>query len=467
MKASEFIAATLLIAGAGSSFAAANPVNPLYHSPTALVIDRSGAHLYAADKTASQIVEMDLRGGKATHNIPLPGHPTGIAFNLAEDRLYVTAEAPANSVYIVNLKDRKVESVLPVGHEPTAPVLSADGSTLYVCNRFDNDVSIVDLNSIGLSTIALKQKREVKRIPVVRQPIAAELTADGKWLVVGNAEPAGRATDASVASAVSLIDTQRGEVAANIRLPNGGVSIRGVAVSPDNRFAFVSHVLARNRVPATQLEEGWLAASAVTVIDLENRWRIGTFLLDQTHRGAGNPWGLAVTGDGRKLCVNLAGVHEMAIVELPRLLEELEKLRTGATSTAGSQVLQVGYRAGGGQPDTDMTFLQPYLNRIHLRGSGPRPIVIRGDRVYAGMYFTGTVEPVDLDSSVPTPDVLRLGSQPLESFARRGERRWVELGPYKRRNWKFKKYEEPVVFRSDASCHVDRAFPNSRRLCSV
>lgn len=32
-----------------------------------------------------------------------------------------------------------------VGHTAMAPMLSADGKTLYVCNRFDNDVSVIDL----------------------------------------------------------------------------------------------------------------------------------------------------------------------------------------------------------------------------------------------------------------------------------------------------------------------------------
>ena len=392
------------MATALTRFAAARGPGDLpYHSPTALAMDAAGRYLYAADKTAAQIVQVDVRSGKVMRRIALPCQPTGLALNGAANRLYVTAETPANAVYVLNLASGNLDSVMPAGHGPGAPALSADGSVLYVCNRFDHDVSV----------IGLAAKREITRVPVVREPGSAALTPDGKWLVVGNAEPAGPATASQVAAVVSLIDTGRNQLAASIHLPNGGMAVRGVAVSPDSRYAFVSHVLARNRVPATQLEEGWLAASAVTVIDLEARTRLGTFLLDQTHRGAGNPWGIAVSEDGRKLCVSLAGVHELAVIDLPGVIEKLK-------ASGAVRIQPASYRPVGA-PDTDFTFMRSYLKRIHLQGRAPRPVLIRGGRAYAGMYFSGSIESIDLDGAPVKPQLFPLGPQPVQNEARRGE----------------------------------------------
>ena len=47
-----------------------------------------------------------------------------------------------------------------------APVLSPDGKTLFVCNRFNNDISVLDLET----------GKEQCRIPVQREPVAAALT---------------------------------------------------------------------------------------------------------------------------------------------------------------------------------------------------------------------------------------------------------------------------------------------------
>ena len=243
---------------------------PLYHSPIALVADSAGSRLYVMDHTASQVIEMDTNTSKVIRTIPLPGRPTGAALNKSANRLYVTADVPANSIFVVDLNTGKTDSTLDAGHGPTAPVLSADESLLYVCNRFDNNVSVIDL----------REKREVKQIPVIREPSAAALSPDGNLLVVGNQKPVGSAKAPDFASAISVIEAHTNSVSATIPLPNGSGSIRGVAISPDSRYAFVSHLLGRSHVPATQLEQGWLNTNAFSVIDLEHKRRLNTMMLD-------------------------------------------------------------------------------------------------------------------------------------------------------------------------------------------
>ena len=54
----------------------------------------------------------------------------------------------------------------PGGAYPGGRGVDPEGTTLYVCNQFDHDVSVVDL----------VDGREVARIPVRREPVAAALT---------------------------------------------------------------------------------------------------------------------------------------------------------------------------------------------------------------------------------------------------------------------------------------------------
>ena len=61
---------------------------------------------------------------------------------------------------------QRIVKRIPAGHTAMAPVLSPDDRRLYVCNRFDNDVSIIELSS----------GRELRRVRVEREPVAAALT---------------------------------------------------------------------------------------------------------------------------------------------------------------------------------------------------------------------------------------------------------------------------------------------------
>ena len=60
--------------------------------------------------------------------------------------------------------------------------------------------------------------------------------------------------------------------------------VRGVAVGPDGRWAFVAHTHGRVNLPTSQLERGWVNTNALTVIDLKQRRRYVTLLLDTVQR---------------------------------------------------------------------------------------------------------------------------------------------------------------------------------------
>jgi hypothetical protein len=42
-------------------------------------------------------------------------------------------------------------------------------------------------------------------------------------------------------------------------------------VSPDGRFAYVTHTLGRYQLPTTQLERGWMNTNALSIIDVGRR----------------------------------------------------------------------------------------------------------------------------------------------------------------------------------------------------
>jgi YVTN family beta-propeller protein len=353
-------------------------------SPTALATARNGATLYVGCATDARVQVLDSAQGSVVRSISTPGPVTGIALSPDYAKIYITA---GNTVLV-----RPGARSIPAGHGATGPALSPDGKLLYVCNRFDNDVSMSDTSS----------GRLLKRIPVTREPVSAALTSDGRNLLVANALPAGRSDVSVVAAEISIIDTTQRRVTGTIALPNGSTGLREIRISPDGRRAVVTHLLGRFFVPSTQADRGWIETNAISILDVAGRKRIGTVLLDEIDRGAANPWGIAWSGGGKSLLVTHAGTHEVSIIDWAALEEKL------AAATR--------------DPADDLAFLLGIRRRISLAGNGPRAIVIDGNHVWVAGYFSDTIESIDLDAAAPRAKVTLQLSHAEETTVRKGEK---------------------------------------------
>ncbi|MDR3410023.1 MAG: cytochrome D1 domain-containing protein, partial [Formivibrio sp.] len=188
--------------------------------------------MFIACASASQVLCLDEASGKIS-SITLPLPPSGLSLSSDESKLFVTCAGPQSKISIVDLKKQRIVATFPGGHTATAPVLSLDGKTLYICNQFDNDVSVIDLAA----------KRELCRIGVRREPVAADIMKDGKFLLVANQLPAGRADMETIAAVVSVIDLAKRKVVKELHLPNGSGSLKDIRISPDGKFAAVTHIV--------------------------------------------------------------------------------------------------------------------------------------------------------------------------------------------------------------------------------
>jgi DNA-binding beta-propeller fold protein YncE len=251
-----------------------------YLSPTALAATGDGQTLFIACANSRQILYWDVVGRKVVHNVTLPLPPSGLTLSPDNARLYVTCAAPESRVCVVDVASHKIVGTIQAGHTAQAPVLSPDGQTLYVCNQFDNDVSVIDLGVMGAGSGKHVQRGlgpaktgwkpvppwVVRRIPVQREPVAAAITPDGQFLLVANQLHAGRADVDYVAAVVSVIDTARAKVVKELLLPNGSGSLKDLRVSPDGRYAAVTHLIARYKRTPARVDRGWMHVNAVTII---------------------------------------------------------------------------------------------------------------------------------------------------------------------------------------------------------
>jgi YVTN family beta-propeller protein len=284
-----------------------------------------------------------------------------------------------------------------------APVLSLDGKTLYVCNRFDNDVGVIDLVA----------GKEVCCIAVEREPVAAALTKDGKFLLVANLLPAGRADVSYVAAVVSVIDTASRTVIKELKLPNGSASLNDIRVSPDGQYAVVTHIVGRFSRLTTHVTGGWMNANALTLIDLPTLTIHGTMLLDDSFQGAANPWSVAWSSDGATLVVTHAGTHDVSVIDFSKWLAQLPTLPANY-DPAKVAASEVGSKPVYEQPDNLPFFAANSRVRVKLPAGdlGPRAVVVVGHMAYMANYFSDTLSVIDL--SAPH---LKVKSIPLGTLA--------------------------------------------------
>jgi YVTN family beta-propeller protein len=381
-------------------------------SPTALVAGKDGRSLFVACASANEVLRIDAQTRKVTATFTMPSPPNGLAISGDGSKLFITFAATESWICVVDVVSGKMTRRMRVGDTVMAPVLCPDNQTLLVCNRFDNDVRVIDLGS----------GQETGHIQVQREPVAATLSSKGKYLLVANMLPTGRADAENISAAVSVVDWTSKKVVKELPLPDGSFSLNDIRTSPDGKFALVTHILARYHLPATDVERGWMNANALSIIDLTKMEILNTVLLDDVEQGAANPWGIAWSADSRTAVVTHAGTHEVSIIDFPKLLAKLSALPTVLKDTLSADY-GTAARVQADVPN-DLTFLVSLRKRVKLSATdrGPRAVAIIGNQAYVANYFSDTLSVVDISSSSNSvPVSIPLGPPHALSTVRQGE----------------------------------------------
>jgi len=392
---------SILIVSAFFAFKANPEIKSDIVLPTSIAISNDNKKLFVGDKESGKIWVIDLKSEKVIKEIKLPFSPSSIKM-LDESKLLAVGGGCDGKLVVLDNISGKILSTIEVGHTPEDIAIDRSTKIVYVCNQFTNDVSVIDLSG----------KKEIKRIPVQREPLSLALTPDQKYLFVTNQLPVGPSTNSIVSAEVSVISTVDKKLIKNIILPNGSTGLKDICISPDGKYAYLPHILAKFQLPTTQLDRGWMNTNVLSIIDVKAQKLFKTILLDDVDMGAANPWGIIVTNDGKYLCISHAGTHEVSVISRVALHEKLN-----------NNYLNDPYYGNNdsGNVINDFIFLTDIRKRIKLKGNGPRLMATANNIIYIAEYFSGSIGIVNAGSQYVRARSVYLGDNSRRNIEQFGE----------------------------------------------
>lgn len=112
--------------------------------PAGLALSRDDRLLYVAENLADSLAVLDLASGKVIQRLPAGRYPYGVTVG-PDGTVYASAWGGYEVRSWRPAGDRlEAAATIPVGRHPSALLLSADGSRLYVASASTDRISVVD-----------------------------------------------------------------------------------------------------------------------------------------------------------------------------------------------------------------------------------------------------------------------------------------------------------------------------------
>jgi len=192
-------------------------IDGFFPRPHAIAIHPAGRYFYAASLAVNQMAAYDMETGQL-ELIDLPGAThTFVQFAISPDGNTLVATAQlTGQLLIFDTSDParpRFAGSVELGHQPWHPVMTADGGRVYVGNKDDNTISVVDLASRSVIKVIAHE--------ALAQPHGSAMSPDGRTVYISNrntgpSEGHGHDAEAEHAGRVVAIDTGSNEVVAVI-----------------------------------------------------------------------------------------------------------------------------------------------------------------------------------------------------------------------------------------------------------
>ena len=336
------------------------------------ITDRAGKKIWTVDRKTGKVL------GKQSFSSPI----NDLLLD-GNGRLWAISDGKNGMLYELNQDDLKILSSVPLGYSPSAMTFNEKTGTLWITQRFNNELWEIDPVS----------KEVLSRIDTGREPVDVVSVRDGDNMLVFNNLPAMASTDFPVTTHVDVIDVAEKKVANRIMLVNGSTDARAITVSPDGQYAYVTHLVGRFQLPTNQVDRGWMSTNAMSIINLVDLTHETTILLDTPQRGAANPSTIETSPDGKYIIIALSGTHELCFIDRLALHERLAAVKRGEKVVPSVEKWE--------DLPNDAGFLYGIREFVPAGGNGTRGFTFGCDgKVVATNYFSGSITEIDNNGKI-------------------------------------------------------------------
>lgn len=280
-------------------------------SPSGLAVSPDGKRLYVAASGSSRLLEVDLATQEVARAVPLPGSPHAVAVS-GDGRRVAVSIRHLDQVLLLDADTLSPVAAVPAV-EPVGVKLSRDGARLFVANASSDQVAIVRPEGGEPS----------RRVTAGNEPfgIAHSETTDLLAVVNRAADPVGPGE--VPASELTLVSGRQGRVLER-RILTSALMGESVALSSGGDFALAPVIRVRNLLPLTQVARGAVMNSTLVFAETRAGGRTVQLPLDEVNAYFADPAGIALTPDDRLAFVAHGGARVLTAVdvaEVRRLVE--------------------------------------------------------------------------------------------------------------------------------------------------
>ena len=321
----------------------AKVMNETYVSPYNLTISEDGNTLYVVGQESNEIVMVDPVRERVIDKIQVGERPHTIVLSKDGQTAYVSNQW-ADNIYLIDLENKQIFDTLTGGAGPAGVVLSPEEDYLWCVNSYSSDISVFDLNT----------HKEQRRLKAGNNPVSAAMSPDGSEVYVSSRRSVPVPHMTSPITEMTVIGTKYQRVT-DRKMWKDAYIMENVRITPSGDLALSTLIRPKNLIPAVQIERGWMMTHGIGIIERKENGRMIQLLLDEPNAYYPDPFGLAITPDGKRAFVSHGGNDMITAIDLDEiriLLNEStdEQLATYANHLGISSRYVIGRIPTGANP---------------------------------------------------------------------------------------------------------------------
>jgi len=310
-------------------------INADYHSPINLALSADAGKLFVVAEESNTLLVVDTEKRKVIDRIKVGERPHSVILDKAGINAYVSNQW-SDYVSVIDLDEMRVVGSLKTGNGPAGLALGSDEKYLYVVNSYSSDISVIELDS----------GTESRRLRAGNNPTGIRISPDGNLLYITSRRSLFVPYGEPVVCELTVINDGNHRIAERMDVESAYM-MENIAFTPEGDIALMPLMRPKNLVPSIQVEKGFMMTHGIGIIEQKPDGRIIQLLLDEPNAYYADPFGIAITPDGKRAFVSHSGVDMISVIDIDSLRALIDESSSELLNSTGANPKGIVMSADG------------------------------------------------------------------------------------------------------------------------